>query len=832
MSINFECIKRTASDRADNFLSSFLPGGKTGGQGGNRYYSVKDPVTGEKHESLVVWVNEGNFRNYATGASGGDYIGLYAYINGLEGDVGEAARQLGDWCGITTEDTKESKQQPKGQRGRKTIHESPPPAVWIGKEHGYQRPTQVWIYADEHNEEVIRVYRLDLPDGKKQFRQLKKLKSGWKWGGVEICPPYNLQAILNAPEHIRVVCCEGEKASDAAGYMFQTTHVATTTIQGAQSPKKTDYSKFKDKCVDLWPDNDDAGKQYVLTVARFMLKAGAKEIRILKIPAKWEAKWDAADIFQNNIPVNNLEWELFEDDKTNMGEGEIVCNGTRLSEQGEKALSALQQKNAKNPIIFSYKGRLHRVDLFLNKKGETHLNLTELTTQILRFELENSIDFVIQREDSKTPCPPPKLVCEYILAMRHFNGFPELTRLVASPMVARDGHIIVAPGYDEQTGIFYHEFTPLNIPNTEPSSANLIWAKELIDEFLCDFPFSSKANKANAIALFLLPFCREFIDGVTPLHVISAPAQGSGKTLLANVITKVFNPHQTISSIPEGRDSDNELRKLITTKLMSLASHIFFDNVSGKLESPNLAAVLTTLLWSDRALGQNKEIAVPNQTTWLMTGNNLKLCLDILRRTLEIRLDAQCENPSERTKFKHSNLPRWATEQRGNLVGAAIIFIRYWLAAGQPKTKNAPQMGSFEEWRNTIGGILETVGIDGFLENKRETASRADTTHFIWQCFCEKWHDKHGSNPIKASQLHSIGKDIGMFEEVLVCSKNEAGEITRLGRKLAEYQDRIFSGLKIVRVQNRKNSQYKLMEIEGVVGGSTQTNNDKLPPPL
>jgi len=57
----------------------------------------------------------------------------------------------------------------------------------------------------------------------------------------------------------------------------------------------------------------------------------------------------------------------------------------------------------------------------------------------------------------------------------------------------------------------------------------------LLDELLIDFPFADEASRANALALLLLPYVRPLIVGPTPLHLITAPTQGTGKDLLAQL---------------------------------------------------------------------------------------------------------------------------------------------------------------------------------------------------------------------------------------------------------------------------------------------------------
>ena len=63
-----------------------------------------------------------------------------------------------------------------------------------------------------------------------------------------------------------------------------------------------------------------------------------------------------------------------------------------------------------------------------------------------------------------------------------------------------------------------------------PSMNEINKAKDLLlDELLADFPFASQADRANAVAWLLLPLIRPSIDGPTPLHLIEAPIQGTGK---------------------------------------------------------------------------------------------------------------------------------------------------------------------------------------------------------------------------------------------------------------------------------------------------------------
>jgi hypothetical protein len=61
----------------------------------------------------------------------------------------------------------------------------------------------------------------------------------------------------------------------------------------------------------------------------------------------------------------------------------------------------------------------------------------------------------------------------------------------------------------------------------------------LLEELLGDFPFVDTAGPAHTLAALFERFVRPLICGPTPLYLIDAPAQGTGKGLLADVVSRV-----------------------------------------------------------------------------------------------------------------------------------------------------------------------------------------------------------------------------------------------------------------------------------------------------
>ena len=75
-----------------------------------------------------------------------------------------------------------------------------------------------------------------------------------------------------------------------------------------------------------------------------------------------------------------------------------------------------------------------------------------------------------------------------------------------------------------------------------------------------------------------------------------------------------------------------------------------FDNVGdgASVGGDALCAVLTSGEYAPRILGSNRKPTLPTNVTWSFTGNNISYRDGLERRGLEIRLDANVENPEER----------------------------------------------------------------------------------------------------------------------------------------------------------------------------------------
>lgn len=239
---------------------------------------------------------------------------------------------------------------------------------------------------------------------------------------------------------------------------------------------------------------------------------------------------------------------------------------------------------------------------------------------------------------------------------------PVLSRIVETPVFAPDGQLASEPGYHAAARVYVAPPDGLEVPpvSERPTTAEVERARELIcDELLEGFPFTGDAEKAHAVALLLLPFARDMIDGHTPLHLIEKPSPGTGGTLLADALALPATG-RPLAATTEARDED-EWRKRITAKLLGSPAHVLIDNLRRPLDSAALSAAITAPAWEDRILGKSEMIRMPVRCCWVATGNNPSVSDEIARRTVRIRLDAREERPQMRTGFRHADLRAWAT---------------------------------------------------------------------------------------------------------------------------------------------------------------------------
>lgn len=296
-----------------------------------------------------------------------------------------------------------------------------------------------------------------------------------------------------------------------------------------------------------------------------------------------------------------------------------------------------------------------------------------------------------------------------------------LAGITLTPMVRPDGSVLERPGYDAASRYLFLPERGVNVPAVPeaPTPAEVDRAVALLDRMLAGFPWATKDDRANYFGLLLTPMLRMITPPTYKMFGIGAHQPGSGKTLLADIVTGLHGGVLR-SEVPE---DEPEWRKQ-TTSILSQTSApvIHIDNVTGVLKSSTLAGLLTAgQATSDRELGTNRILTTVNDRVWVVTGNNLSLSGDLVRRTILIMIDPNMANPETR-EFEITDLKGWVREHRNELLWALLVMIRAWVSAGKPEVRR-PQSDSFARWESVVAGILSVCGVAGDFD--KESGKRA-----------------------------------------------------------------------------------------------------------
>jgi hypothetical protein len=341
-----------------------------------------------------------------------------------------------------------------------------------------------------------------------------------------------------------------------------------------------------------------------------------------------------------------------------------------------------------------------------------------------------------------------------VLARRSWPGLPVLHRIISTPVLRPDGTLLQTPGYDLATGFFLADSGHLDPIPDKPTADQVAESLEfLLDVFLADFPWRTPADRANYLGLLITPLIRPFTRALSPFGMIEASMPGSGKTILAGCVGLMVGQR-----VLTWTDSEEELRKAITTVLADSVGVVVFDNLAeGEVvESAVLARLVTERQWSDRKLGTNTAANFVNDRLWLATGNNLRTGGDMASRTVWVRLDPNCPRPEARTGFSIPNLDSWILDpaNRAKVLRHLLVLILDWTAHGAPMSRGVPQMRQFTRWAQYLGGFLEHHGVTGFLDNA-ETGRGLDEDAGEWRSFLLTWHEIHGDQELTAQQVRS-----------------------------------------------------------------------------
>lgn len=495
-------------------------------------------------------------------------------------------------------------------------------------------------------------------------------------------------------------------------------------------------------------------------------------------------------------------------------EGAILITGVASKDLAKLAWNKIIEDETGEPTLFSFGDEISRIDN----------SIQVLTEKGFWQELASRTDWVKRIGERIVPTDPTASCVTFMRNQRKTEvPLPILEGSTNTPIMTMDGTIHIDPGYNADSKFYL--FPTIEVPQiaVKPKQSELKSAKNLLNEVLVDFPFVHESDKAHALAMIILPFVRPMINGSTPLHLLDKPTQGTGATLLAEIAT-LIKTGSTLAAQSAPRNEE-EWQKVILSKLIQAPEFLFLDNVR-TIYSDTLAVALTAPVYEGRRLGYTEMVRVPIKCTWIMTGNNVEMGGDFVRRIIQIRLDANVADPSQRSNFQHPDLHSWVIKERGKLVWAVLTAARAWIVKGQPES--GKELASYNHWAHVIGGILQMLDQPGFLETPQERKANIDPFMDIQQDFIRCWFYHATIN--KANSVMRSGELLNMCDACeLAFSKSSNGQemntMVFSKNRMSKIIDKVFNihlitgglvSVKVIRSTKTGNGAWEIQPVEEV----------------
>ncbi len=379
----------------------------------------------------------------------------------------------------------------------------------------------------------------------------------------------------------------------------------------------------------------------------------------------------------------------------------------------------------------------------------------------------------------------------------------ELVLMVTYPVYG-PGFERVRPGW--QDGLYYDE--PEDLRGLAPETDCEV-IHNILHDLVVDFPFKSDADRENFFGLLLTPIVTPALDGNRPMHLVNSPLERTGKSKLVNeVLGGVLIGREAPSMQITEREEEREKR--ILSMLLQGETLMHLDNLPHWIDSQSLSSLLTARIFGGRVLGFSRAVNLPNNLTVVGTGNNVQASGEIAKRIVPIMIEPTSAHPESRTDFQHPDIRAYVRERRHTVLECLLGLVENWLAAGKPK--HPRRLGGFENWSETIGGILRVNGLRQWRTNEASWRAVADPRGAEMEAFVEAWHKAFGSQEVEPKDLRGLAEQHDVFGYIFA-KRSERAISVAFGRMLQRHVDMPIGKWFIRRSTSGNNAHYYLKEI-------------------
>lgn len=300
----------------------------------------------------------------------------------------------------------------------------------------------------------------------------------------------------------------------------------------------------------------------------------------------------------------------------------------------------------------------------------------------------------------------------------------QVTGLLTHPIVTPTGEILNTDGlHDTSRLLQYGGAVEGCRPYTQAEAKAAI--DRLRENFLNGFAFATPLDAVAALGFLFTAVQRRMVD-TAPGIAICADNQASGKTTLARRAHVILSQQDLpVTSYPE---REEEMQKTLLSLLLASPALVCLDNIPDgfTFRSASMAAVLTSSTYKQRILGASREVSVPTNTTFVITGNGLELGRDEDSRWLTIRLCSP-----QTTIYQHPDVVAHGRAIRDEVLRDVVGIVAGYLTMGSNKLTPS----RFPRWDRVVREPLYwATGVDVgavFSENRDKSEARRSAIELI-----------------------------------------------------------------------------------------------------
>lgn len=300
---------------------------------------------------------------------------------------------------------------------------------------------------------------------------------------------------------------------------------------------------------------------------------------------------------------------------------------------------------------------------------------------------------------------PPHQVAAILASRDGEWALKPLAGVITTPTLRPDGSLLTEPGYDASTRLLLLQPPPLPEIPSKPSKRQAASALRLLCDLLTEFPFIDEPSRAVALSGLISPVVRGALS-VAPLHAMSAPVAGSGKSYIIDLSSAIATG-RPCPVIAAGK-TEEETEKRLGAIMMAGQTIVSIDNLNGDLSGDFLCQAVERPLVQVRILGKSEQVQIESRATIFATGNNITIKGDMIRRSLLCSLDPNLERPELR-EFEKNPFDA-ILRSRGEYIAAALTIVRAYIEAGRPEQLSA--FNSFADWSDLVRSSLVWLGCD------------------------------------------------------------------------------------------------------------------------